>query len=153
MLEKLQSEIEHEIALIEQNFGAYSELLTQSYESKPDLVDMTAIAAVLHSFYNGVENIFLRVARRIDCSVPTGEQWHRELLAQMATKTDDRTAVVSNEMVEQLEEYLSFRHFFRHAYSVFLDWDELGALVVPLSDVWSKFKGELRSFLDGLVST
>jgi hypothetical protein len=38
---------------------------------------MTALASVLHSFYNGLENIFLSIARHVDQQVPTGDRWHR----------------------------------------------------------------------------
>lgn len=33
---------------------------------------MLAIAGILNSFYNGVENILKRIAVRIDCSLPDG---------------------------------------------------------------------------------
>jgi hypothetical protein len=43
---------------IEQLFESYAKLLEKAQQRKPDLVEVTAIASVLHSFYNGLENIF-----------------------------------------------------------------------------------------------
>ena len=42
------------------------------------------IATDLADVYRGIENIFLRIARAVDMHVPTGSQWHKNLLAQMA---------------------------------------------------------------------
>jgi hypothetical protein len=33
---------------------------------------------------------------------------------------------------------LGFRHFYRHGYSFFLEWDELEELVTPLAEVWDQ---------------
>jgi len=41
----------------------------------------------LHSFYNGLENIFKLIAKKIDEQNPTSERWHIELLDQMAKTT------------------------------------------------------------------
>ena len=37
----------------------------------PDLVEITALASVLHSFYNGLENVFLSISKAVDADVPT----------------------------------------------------------------------------------
>ena len=51
----------------------------------PDLFDMTILGSVLHSFYNGLENIFEIIAKNIDGNVPNGNKSHQELLHQMAS--------------------------------------------------------------------
>lgn len=47
-------------------------------------------------------------------------------------------------------DYLGFRHFYRHSYSFFLQWEELEKLVDPLDEVWKQAKNELQIFLDSL---
>jgi len=111
---------------------------------------MTAMASVLHSFYNGVENIFLSVAKGLDQEVPAGAQWHRDLLAQMTQKTVNRGSVISTELAHQLTEYLGFRHFYRHSYSFFLEWGELEKLVTALPTIWDQTRKELSEFRDNL---
>jgi hypothetical protein len=59
------------------------------------LVEITATASVLHSFYNGLENIFLTIAKGLDESVPSGAKWHRELLMQMADTNPKRGPVLN----------------------------------------------------------
>ena len=47
-------------------------------------------------------------------------------------------------------EYMGFRHFFRHSYLFFLDWDELKKLVLPLEEVWKQAKEEIEVFLNSI---
>ncbi|AZR74514.1 hypothetical protein BBF96_14640 [Anoxybacter fermentans] len=149
-LEKVISSIMFEIKQIDQLFESYKTLLNHCKENKPDLIELTALASVLHSFYNGIENIFLQIAKKIDCFVPQGKQWHRDLLLQMTKELEGRQRVISDELKLKLVEYLGFRHFYRHSYSFFLRWDELEKLVYPLTEVWIQLKSELNIFLDRL---
>ncbi len=116
----------------------------------PSLIELTAMASVLHSFYNGLENAFLSIAKELDDSVPRGPRWHRDLLAQMAQATPKRKPVISTTTRQRLTDYLGFRHFYRHAYAFFVDWNELEKLVIPLQAVWAQTKSEFQSFLDTL---
>lgn len=137
-----------EIEQIERLLTTYRDLLAKIQDSEPDLVELTAIASVLHSFYTGVENIFLTIAKRFDQRVPLGSQWHRDLLQQLSSTTSDRRAVISEQVRRSLEEYLGFRHYYRHAYSFFLDWDEMRELVTGLVEAWAALKTELETFLE-----
>lgn len=150
MVEEVISEIQEEMLLIEQLFSSYGELLERVQERTPDLVEMTAVASVLHSFYNAVENIFLRIAKGIDSEFPGAEHWHRELLMQMTRSGANREAVLPQESAQRLGEYLSFRHFYRHSYAIFLEWAELVKLVEPLQEVWEQTKHDLQLFIEGL---
>ena len=104
----------------------------------------------MHSFYNGLENIFLSIAKGIDVDIPTGSNWHRNLLTRMAETIPNRGPVLKVETTQLLADYLGFRHFYRHSYSFFLDWDELGKLIIPLTKVWAQVKTELRQFSEML---
>lgn len=147
MTKRVISQIEFEMDQIEQLLEAYADLLARTKENKPGLIEVTALASVLHSFYTGLENIFLSIAKGIEASLPTGSQWHRDLLTQMAEPMPSREPVFTPETVSLLAEYLGFRHFYRHSYSFFLDWDEMEKLVLPLSPVWARVKAELQLFL------
>jgi hypothetical protein len=149
-LARVISQIRFESKQIDRLFERYTDLLERVQKGTPDLVDITAAASVLHSFYNGLENIFLSIAKGVDADVPAGAQWHRDLLTQMAESTSNRGPVLTTETAHQLAEYLGFRHFFRHSYSFFLEWDELEKLVTPLAKVWGQVKGELELFVVGL---
>jgi uncharacterized membrane protein YfbV (UPF0208 family) len=150
LVDKVISRIKFEIEQIDRLFASYADLLEQTQRQTPDLVKVTAVASVLHSFYNGLEGIFLVIVKRIDQDVPEGAQWHRDLLARMIETTSSRGPVLTVGTVHQLADYLGFRHFYRHSYSFFLDWDELEELVMPLSAIWEQTKGEIQQFLDSL---
>ncbi|MEW5954320.1 MAG: hypothetical protein AB1815_11465 [Bacillota bacterium] len=143
---KAVSQVQFEISQIDRLLDSYSNLLEKSRNSEPDLVELTALASVLHSFYNGVENIFLTIAKRIDNNLPDRKHWHRDLLIQMSTVTSNRYRVISGESKLQLAEYLAFRHFYRHSYSFFLSWDEMDKLVNDLRTVWGAVKSDLNNF-------
>ena len=50
-------------------------------------IELSALAAMLHSFYNGIENILKRIALELDDPMPGGESWHKELLDCMTLPT------------------------------------------------------------------
>lgn len=145
MLEGTLPKIRYEIAQIEELLSSYSPLLQVAVARTPDLTEVTALAAVLHSFYNGIENIFGIVAKEIDQHFPGGTNWHRDLLDQMTRATDKRAAVIDKSESEILIEYLSFRHFFRHSYSFHLDWDQMRALVTGMSSNWKTIKIRIQT--------
>jgi hypothetical protein len=150
LVDSVVSQVEFEIGQIEYLFESYADLLEQAQGEAPDLVEVTAVAAVLHSFYNGLENIFLSIAKGIDRDVPAGVQWHRDLLTRMMEATSGRRPVLTVDMAHRLANYLAFRHFYRHSYTFFLEWGELEKLVTPLAEVWEQTKDELQLFLDSL---
>ena len=150
MAEKVISQVTFEIGQIDQLLVAYTDLWERAQQGTPDLVEMTAMASVLHSFYNGLENIFLSIAKGLDQEVPTGAQWHRDLLVQMACEMANRNRVISAELAQKLADYLGFRHFYRHSYSFFLEWSELEKLVTGLPEVWDQTRTALFELLDSL---
>lgn len=152
MVKKVVSQVQFEMGQIDLLFDSYADLLERAEKSAPDLIEITAIASVLHSFYNGLENIFRSIAKEIDNDVPTSAQWHRDLLNRMTEAVANRRPVLTTETSDRLSEYLGFRHFFRHSYSFFMEWDELEKLVTPLENVWAQTKDELERFLNSLSS-
>ncbi|MCG3159493.1 MAG: hypothetical protein JMDDDDMK_00482 [Acidobacteria bacterium] len=135
------------MGLIDELLATYDDLLQRAQKDTPNLIETAALASILHSFYNGLENIFMRVAKKIDQHVPTGEQWHRDLLQQMACSSERRSQVVSAEAAEALREYLSFRHFFRHGYSSRFDWSRMAIIAQAVREVWALTRKEIEEFL------
>jgi hypothetical protein len=72
--EQVISQINFEIQQIDKLLMTYKDVLEKSKVTEPDMVEMTAIAVVIHSFYNGLESIFSVIAKRIDHQNPSGEQ-------------------------------------------------------------------------------
>lgn len=152
MFSKVIAQVQFEISQIDKLFESYADLLQTVSQRTPTLVELTALGSVVHSFYNGVENIFGRIAKGIDQSEPSGPTSHRDLLTQMSRATTNRPTVLSSRTAEQLEAYRMFRHFYRHSYSYFLSWDELESLVTPLPHVWEDLKQDLYQLIAVLQS-
>ena len=144
--DRIREDIEFELGEIDLLFQLYKEELFD-LKRTPNLVELTALASVLHSFYNGIEKTLLVIARNIDKDIPSDLNWHKSLLEQMATENRHRKAVLTDDMKNELLKYLGFRHFFRHSYSIHLKWERIEELVKSLSKVWKKFKAEISSLL------
>lgn len=144
---KIIKKVNFEIKQIDKLMQTYRDLIEKCKDTEPEIVELTALASVIHSFYNGVENIFLLIAKNIDKDKPEGAKWHKDLLLQMTDEINKRPAVISDEMKDKLKNYLGFRHFYRHSYSFFLDWEEIKSLVSSLTDTWEQLKRELKVFL------
>lgn len=125
------------------------ELIFQKIEGQePDLFDMTILGSVLHSFYNGLENVFEIIAKNIDKKIPNGNKSHQELLCQMANKEGSRVQIISEELYLKLREYATFRHFYRHAYSFQLNWEKMKPLIENVHTVWNELKFSFINFVD-----
>jgi hypothetical protein len=122
-------------------------LLAICHKRAPTEIELAALAALLHSFYTGVENIFKRVAVELDSEPVRGDSWHRELLRQMKSPTAHRPALLSEELHDSLNEYLRFRHVFRNAYSFDLDWQKMSPLVLRLEETFKMLEKALNDFV------
>jgi hypothetical protein len=91
--------------------------------------DLARAAVAMHHAYGAVESLLARVCRQLEQDVPTGPDWHQELLDSMALDVEGiRPAIISEGALIALRRILGFRHFFRHAYAVALDAERLAAL-------------------------
>lgn len=139
--------ISFEMKEIDRLIDSYSVLLDYVKSQTPELIEMTAMATVLHSFYNGIEKIFSIIGKEIDGNLPDGTKWHRDLLIQMGNSGAIRDWKISDELMDKLNEYLGFRHFYRHSYSFQLRWEKLEGLSINMTTVWEKIKDELEELL------
>jgi hypothetical protein len=122
-------------------------LFSKCRETDPTEIELSALAALLHSFYTGVENIFKRVTVELDKESVHGDAWHRELLLRMKSPSTHRPALLSENLHDALNEYLRFRHVFRNAYSFDLDWQKMSPLVLRVEETFQKLEKALDDFL------
>ena len=71
--------------------------------------------------------------KEIGGTLPVGTKWHRDLLIQMGNSGAMRDWKISDELMDKLNEYLGFRHFYRHSYSFQLRWGELEGLSINMT--------------------
>ena len=108
---------------------------------------MRTAALTLHGFYNGVEAVFLIIAKYIDRQVPNDVRWHRKLLDQMKRPTVRRAAVIDQRDYDTLVEYLSFRHMVRHNYPGTLNWNRFRKIARSLEESHTRIDHRIRQFL------
>lgn len=110
-----------------------------------DLLD--GVALKLHAFYTGVEHIFEAIAREVDNPVPSGPEWHRDLLLQMSGGiTDVRPPVLGDEARECLDAYRGFRHVVRNVHTYNLDANRVRELTIGLTDCIAQVAADLAVF-------
>lgn len=125
--------------------------LVQIEDIPPSQFEMNALASYVHQFYTGCERILERIAIHIDGGVAGGAFSHANLLAQMAQDEPGvRPAVIDQALWLRLQDYLQFRHFFRHAYAYSLDWAKLQPLVEAMDETLAMVQTQLEHFFAAL---
>jgi len=137
-----------EIRTLERLVGQMDQLLVTRADP-PTWIELHAMASLLHGFYTGVESIFERIVIHLGEGMPKGEFWHRDLLEQVAVEYKKlRPAVIDEQLQTTLKSYLDFRHFFRHAYGVNLEWIKLRPLAEGLKKTFDTLQRQLIEFFD-----
>lgn len=143
----LQARIEAELREIKKVVDRVGNSLANVSQAVPADVVVVGFAGYVHNFYNGVEKIFKLIAEFIDEFEPRGGAWHSDLLKQMALELQGlRPAVLTAELASILEDYLEFRHFFRHSYGFDLDWEELKPKAEKLKPTFDKLEAAFQQF-------
>ena len=149
LLRRLVAEIQGEVAALHQ--------LKQEIAAAPAPEDSYALRArgsILHDFYSGVERIFVRIARELNGGVPQDVQWHRQLVKDMTLAIPEvRPPVIDAALAEVLDEYLRFRHLFRHGCGFALDSRRSHSLTARLPETLAAVEGRLEAFTAWLLGT
>ncbi|MBL8187280.1 MAG: hypothetical protein JNK38_04700 [Acidobacteria bacterium] len=146
MSDKLHKQIAVELQQLNHLLEVHQPLLDKCANEAPSEIEISALAAMLHSFYTGIENIFKRIVLESGEALPVGEAWHRSLLDLITRPGSARTAVISTPLRDKLREYLRFRHVFRQAYSFDLRWDKMGTLVLACVETLRLLEAELGNW-------
>lgn len=147
MWRKLRKQIAVQREMLGHLLADYEPLLRKCAIEPPDRIELSALAAMLHGFYNGVENVFKRVAIELNEDLPRGEGWHTLLLERMTCPGAQRPAVISTALARELTEFLKFRHFFSGACPFQLHWKEMAPLAASCQQVLRRLEDELEAFL------
>jgi len=138
--ETTKAKIKIEMSHIEHEIGLLQVLGEKNKIEEPDEIEIRSIASILHSFYNGIENIIKNILLNYGELLPNDLNWHKALLSLLLKKSELRTLVISEQLKSKLDKYMGFRHFFRHAYGFQFDWEMMKDLVEDVDAVWNDFK-------------
>ena len=143
MSDKLHKQIAVELQQLNRLLEVHQPLLAKCANEAPNEIETSALAAMLHSFYTGIENIFKRIVLELGDTLPSGNAWHRELLDAISTASAPDATVISTALRDRLREYLRFRHVFRQAYSFELRWEKMIWLVLGCEETLRLVEAEL----------
>ena len=145
--EAIKIEIQNELQNLERLAKEVKRYLAKA-PTDPGYLEISGIGKLIHDFYNGIEQIFERVAVRIDDDLPQGSHWHTDLLHRMEMAWGEkRPAVINHSLALELQKYLRFRHLFRHSYGYELLWEEIQPLAKRLSGILKEIRQQLQQFL------
>ena len=106
------------------------------------VIELAAIGTFLHNIYNGIENILKQIVVAKNVEVPRSDTWHKDLLNLSISM-----GIISEGLSDELYRYLTFRHFFVHAYGFMLEETHLEDLVDDIPEIWSRFLSEIENYL------
>jgi len=135
LAEKIRAELENIDEVIE-------ELPSHFDLPKLSNLELAGAAALLHNFYNGIENILKQIMISKNIPLTESRTWHRELLEKAVSNE-----IISEQCKNNLGQFLAFRHFFSHAYAFDLDPEKMEVLVESIHNVYSLFKKDIQNFL------
>lgn len=144
--------IRQELIDIEKVVAQAERAMTRTQQHPEDLdLYLDSAALNLHDFYAGLERIFQQIATSVDRSLPSGQDWHRELLRQMTLDLPKvRPQVLSKETIKTIDEFLRFRHVVRNIYTFEFDAERIEKLVQNLRSAFNQTRTELLAFADFL---
>ncbi len=111
------------------------------------------VALNLHGYYSGVEHIFEDIARTVEDSIPSGANWHSELLIQMSGEIRGlRPPVISQSTRIALDEFRALRHIIRNVYALNLRPARLNELLTQLPKCFASTQSDFLNFIQFLGS-
>lgn len=110
------------------------------------MIELAAIATFLHNIYNGIENILKQVLKAKGIKIAKTETWHKDLLDASVSN-----GIIGEELSDKLYEYLTFRHFFIHAYGFMLEEAPLERLSDNIPNIWSDFLTSIGKLVSGMT--
>lgn len=149
LLLELEAELEHFHQLAQD----VSETETRfSGMDQVTIHDLRGIAMLLTEVYLGAENLMLRVCKGLAEDIPSGQNWHKELLNQLLSETEARPPLFTQKTARQLDEFRRFRHVTHHVYSFNYDWKQIEKLLVLAGPLLINLIKDVEAFKAFLLS-
>lgn len=116
-----------------------------------DMVRLESVAYQIHNFYNAVEDLLRIVATQFENQITDAARWHQLILRRMTQEIPTvRPRLLSQDSFEALNALRGFRHFFRHAYGVPIDYDQLMANLNRVRQGFPTLVQDVEQFLTQL---
>ena len=109
--------------------------------SDKSVIELAAIGAFIHNFYNGSENILKQTFKLNGITFQKLPNWHKALINKAVAEN-----IITDKLANILFEFLSFRHYFVHGYGHMLKEEQLLALAGNLTDIWNDFYCQIEKY-------
>lgn len=117
-----------------------------------DPVRLESIAYQIHNLYNAVEDLLKLVAAHFENHIADPSRWHSELVYRMTQDIAGiRPALISGETYRLLNGLRGFRHFFRHAYNVPIEFEPLKINIDRARRLYPSLTQDVDRFLQKLT--
>jgi len=131
-------EYDNQISQIDKLFNEAKPLIDLiKIKSELDFIEKSAAGSFLQSFYNGIEDIISMFLKRRGEKLPNDDHWHKVLLNKALSNEYN---IIKEEKRKYLEDYMGFRHFFRHTYGYDIDTEKLKILINNANKTWEDVK-------------
>ena len=120
---------------------ALANLEEAAVRKEKSTIELAAIGTFLHNVYTGIENILKQILKSEAIQIPRSQTSHKELLNISVTR-----GIISKRLSDDLYEYLTFRHFFVHAYGFMLEETHLETLANDIPVVWKQFLSDIQKY-------
>lgn len=148
-LKVLKADIQAQISLI-RSISVKIEERAKGFSSD-DLVRMESIAYQIHNLYNAAEDLLKLIAAHFENQIVDTARWHSALLQRMTQGVDGiRPALLSQETYLTLNALRGFRHFFRHAYGVPIEYPQLKINLDKAQSLSNYLEQDIKRFLEAL---
>lgn len=122
---------------------ALSNLEEAMAREEKSVVELAAIGTFLHNIYNGIENILKQILKTKEIEISKSDTWHKDLLSLSVS-----LGIISEKLSDELYDYLTFRHFFVHAYGFSLEESPLEELANNIPKVWLQFLVAIENYME-----
>lgn len=146
----LKEEITIEFDLIDKVIDEILSLKRNLKNEDPSTLEKTAAAAFLSQFYSGIENILKRICKFYEIPLPSGNNWHYELIKKFQITESPLPILFDKELANLIASYRKFRHVFFHGYGFQLEWDRMQEGIDKVEIVLEAFKRNVIRFLNTL---
>jgi hypothetical protein len=112
-IERLRADIRSDVAAMSRQLDVLAATPIE-VDSPPAVLALAAWA--LHHAYTALESALERVARALEGGLPSGPDWHRDLLQGAFREVPNvRPAVLDPAIAHAMHDLRGFRHVVRHA--------------------------------------
>jgi len=145
----LKADIAAQRRVIEQVFVLLEQRATGLAPDNPEKLE--SVAYQLHNGYSAIEDLLKLIATYFENNVSDTARWHSLLLQRMTQPIEGvRPAVISLESYGLLNALRAFRHFFRHAYGVPIDFAQLQSNLNKARQLKPMLNQDLEDFVQTL---